>query len=103
MISTLSLPVPVGSPLAQSRSASAALVRVALKQAWPSPWSWSAPLAPPQLFDFRWLTMVVKRARLLVARKDCASDGRLRLSSKRASTALVSRAKSPSGVTEAGL
>jgi len=41
-------------------SASACSTRSALKQACPSPWSALAPVAPPQLFDLKWLTTTVK-------------------------------------------
>ena len=59
-----------------SRRRTACSTRSALKHDWPSPRSALRPDAPPQPFDFRWLTMTEKRPPL-AALKVCAIGGRL--------------------------
>src|SRR5262249_4500563 len=95
-------PLAVGSVASQSTSASAAALRVWLQLPWPSPRSGSPTSLQSEPFDLRWLTTTVKRAPVAFTSNVCASDGRLVVSTKRGSTAVVSSLYAPTGVTTDG-
>jgi hypothetical protein len=94
-------PLPVGSVASQSTIAAAAWVRVTLQLPEPSPVSGSSG-RHSEPFDFRWLTTTVSLCPDELCANVWASEGRLRVSMKRGSTAEVMIFQSPTGATEPG-
>src|SRR5262245_5338786 len=93
----------VGSVAIQLSSACAALLRVWLQLPWPSFKSGSLTSLQLEPFDFRWLTITVKRSPVAVSVNVWARDGRFLVSMKSGSKALVSSANEPVSDTLVGL